>query len=278
MARTIAQIKEKMLEAKASESSLDTVNSTSKVAEWNLWMDVVAFCIYSLEQLFDFFKSDVDATIAAMKPHTLQWYVTKAKDFQLGVDLPDDSDTYALVPPADESIMIIKSAAAVELPGLNMVRIKVAKSTGGVLEAISEGEMDAFTEYMRRIKDAGVRLDVNSTDPDDFQLSIKIYYDPLVIDADGARLDGTDDVPVKNAINKFLEEMPFNGWFVLNELIDAVEAVEGVEIAYVDEAAVEYGLSVYETITVKYQPDAGYMRLNESFFDTHVEYIPNGAA
>jgi hypothetical protein len=275
MARTIAQIKAALVAAKAAEADLAGVTSTSKVAEWNLWLDVVAFCTYTLEQLFDLFRSDVDAKLATMKPHTLQWYVTKAKAFQLGPDLPPDSDVYEVVPPLDESSLIVKSAAAEEYFGLNLLRIKVAKESSGILAPLADpAELDPLKHYMGRIKDAGVRLQVTSGNPDDLKLSLEVYYDPLVLDASGARLDGTEPHPVKKVINAFLASLPFNGVFILNELIDALEVTEGVEIAHIVHAEANYALTSYVTIDVKYTPDAGYMVLNDTYFDTHIVYIP----
>lgn len=274
MARTIAEIKAALLAAKALQSDLDDVDSTSKVAEWNLWLDVVAFCTYTLEQLFDFFKADVDATIATQKPHTLQWYVTKAKAFQYGVMLPPDSDVYAVVPPVDESVLIVKSAAAEEYFGLNVVRIKVAKQVGDALAPLSEPELTALKGYMGKVKDAGVRMRVTSNSHDDLRLHMDVYYDPLVLDSDGARLDGAEDEPVKKAINAFLASLPFNGVFVLNELIDAIEAVDGVEIAYIPYAAARHLPVDYVPVTVKYTPDAGYMLLDGADFDSNVHYLP----
>jgi len=224
-----------------------------------------------LEQLFDAHKSEVAGIIAAGKPHTLQWYVTKAKDFQFGVALPPDSDVYALVPPATPSVLVVQFAAAVELT--NLVRIKVAKLTAGVLGPLSTLELTAFTTYMGRIKDAGVRLQCTSDVPDTFQPAMIVYYDPLVLDATGARLDGTAASPVKDAVNAFLDSLPFNGVFVLNNFIAAMQAVPGIIIA--DEVSVQafYGIVPPVVIAAKYVPDAGYMALDNTWFATNVSYI-----
>ena len=271
MARSIAQIQSAITAAKNADTTLSGLSSSSLTAIWLLWTYIVAICQWTLEQLFDAHKSEVAGIIAAGKPHTLQWYVTKAKDFQFGVALPPDSDVYALVPPATPSVLVVQFAAAVELT--NLVRIKVAKLTAGVLGPLSTLELTAFTTYMGRIKDAGVRLQCTSDVPDTFQPAMIVYYDPLVLDATGARLDGTAASPVKDAVNAFLDSLPFNGVFVLNNFIAAMQAVPGIIIA--DEVSVQafYGIVPPVVIAAKYVPDAGYMALDNTWFATNVSYI-----
>lgn len=273
MARTIAAIQAQIIAEKTANATLNAqLTSSSNVAIWKLWAYVTAVAIWTLETLFDSHKAEVAALIAAQKPHTPQWYVGMAKKFQLGDTLPDGSDVYSPVS-TDDTVLIVKQAAAVEL--YNLLRIKVAKNPGGTLEPLSAPELAAFTAYMQRVKDAGVRLQLTSGNPDDLQLAIDVYYDPLVLDATGARLDGTASTPVKDAINEYLQNMPFNGLFVLNKLIAAISVTEGVVIPHILDARANYGATPYVTIDVEYVPDAGYMVLNDSFFDSNVTYIPH---
>jgi hypothetical protein len=276
MARTIAAIQQQIIDTKNADPTLSSyVWSDSKVAIWRLWTYVTAVCIWTLESLFDYHKLEVSNILANQKPHTLQWYVHKAKLFQYGDTLPANSDTYT-TPSADPAIVIVKYAAAVELA--NMVRIKVAKENSGILESLSLAELAAFRGYMSRIKDAGVRLQLTSGDPDNLQLALSVYYDPLVLSSTGARLDGASITPVMDAINSFLANLPFNGVFVLNELIVALQAIDGVKIGYILSAQANYAATPYIPVTIKYTPDAGYMALDETYFNTHVTYTPYTAA
>jgi len=274
MARTIKQIQQAIIDAKTADVTLSGLTSSSNAAIWLLWTYVVAVCQWTLENLFDVHKSEVSGIIATQKPHSLQWYVTMARAFQFGLSLPPDSDVYAVVPPADPGVLIVQNAAAVELS--NLVRIKVAKLLAGVLAPLSGGELTAFTTYMGRIKDAGVRLQCTSGAPDNLQLSLKVFYDPLVLDSTGARLDGTGPTPVKDAINNFLANLPFNGLFVLNSLIGALQVIDGVRIGDIVIAQANYGATPYVTISYEYTPDAGYMVLDESYFDSNIVYLPHG--
>lgn len=270
MARTITQIQQQIIDAKNADPVLTTyVWSDSKVAVWRLWTYVVAVCIWTLENLFDYHKAEIASIIQLQKPHTRLWYVHKAKLFQFGYSLADGSDTYATLS-TDPSVTIVKYAAAVELS--NLVRIKVAKETGGILASLSGGELTAFGAYMNRIKDAGVRLQLTSADPDNLRLSLRIFYDPLVLTGNGARIDGTSATPVFDAVNAFLADLPFNGVFVLNHLIIALQAIDGVKIGNVVNAEANYAGTPYVPIPIKYTPDAGYMVLDETYFSAYTTY------
>ncbi len=270
MARTIAEIQQQIIDTKNADTTLSAyVWSDSKVAIWRLWTYVVAACIWTLENLFDYHKVEVETIISNQKPHTLKWYVYMAKLFQYGVTLPDDTDTYP-TPSTDPEVVIVQYAAAVELS--NLVRIKVAKSPSGTLESLSEEELEAFSGYMNRIKDAGVRLQLTSGNPDILKLEVSVFYDPLVLSSTGERLDGASTTPVLDAVNVFLSDLPFNGVFVLNHLIAALQNVEGVKIGYVVSAQANYGTTPFVPISVKYTPDAGYMILDETFFNANVTY------
>lgn len=276
MARTINQIQQQIIDVKQTDPTLSAYTwSDSKVAVWRLWTYVVSVCIWTLENLYDYHKTEVEQIIATQKPHSLQWYVYKAKLFQLGETLPDDSDTYTDTS-VDPMVMIIKHAAAVELS--NLVRIKVAKDNAGTLEALTTGELAAFSGYMNRIKDAGVRVQLTSSNPDILQLVLSVYYDPLVLTSTGARIDGTSSTPVLDAVNEFLANLPFNGVFVLNNLIGALQAIDGVEIGSVLSAQANYAATPFVPITVRYTPDAGYMALDEAYFNANIVYTAYSAA
>lgn len=272
MARTISDIQQEIIDAKNTDTTLSSYTwSTSNVAIWRLWTYIIAVSIWTLEQLFDYHKAEMKTLLSNMKPHTLQWYVYKAKLFQLGAPLPIDNDNYP-TPSSDPSVIIIKHAAAVELS--NLVRIKVAKETSGLLSALNPVELDAFSNYMKRIKDAGVRLQVTSGNADILQLALTIYYDPLILTASGARIDGAATSPVFTAISQFIAALPFNGVFVLSHLAASLQQIEGVRIGLVNVAQASYGTLSYAPISVTYTPDAGYMQLDTAYFNTNILYIP----
>jgi len=275
MARSIAQIQAALVAAKNADPVLaPTLTSTSNVAIWLLWTWVVASCQWVLETLFDVFVANVLAILAAQKPHTLQWYVTKAMAYQYGVSLPADSDVYAVVPPADPTVLVVNFAAAVELP--NLVRIKVATLTGGVLGPLSSGQLTGLTTYMGKVKDAGVRLQITSGNGDNLQTGWTIYYDPTVLTATGERIDGTENTPVLDALNAFVDALPFNGVLIYNAMVAAIQAVPGVIIAENNVAQANYGATPYVSVNPIYTPDAGYLVVDEGYFNANITYVPYG--
>ena len=162
---------------------------------------------------------------------------------------------------------------------MGLLRIKVAKSNAGVLEKLDPAlEVPPFTTYMGLIKDAGVRLQITSGDPDNFQTAVDVYYDPLILDNTGKRLDGTANTPVQDAINAFLSSLPFNGIFSYNSYIAALEAIDGVVIGEPTVAQANYGTTAYVNIMTAtpsiYVPDAGYLILDAGYFTANVNYIP----
>lgn len=274
MAKTIAQWQVEIKAAKIADAVLNAaLTSVSAVAEWLLWTYVGASCAHTLDSLFDYFKEDVLALLIAMRPHKLQWYTLKAKAFQFGYSLPEDSDVYDVI---DDAAMIVTEAKAEENVISSKIRIKTAKGISPALEPLSATELNSFKAYMARVKDAGVRIDCTSTVADTFRPTMKIFYDPLVLDADGKRLDGTNDTPVKDAVNAFLAALPFNGIFVTAELVVALRAVEGVRIPDIDEIKAHYAAMPDVVVDYEYKADAGYMVLDDAYFDAHVTYVAHG--
>lgn len=262
MARTITGIQNEIIaQVQANATLAPLLTSTSKVAIWRLTTYVVAVCIWTLETLFDIHVADVNETISKLKPHSLRWYAGKALAFQYGYNLVDDADYYDNTGIDDTTITaskVVDYAAVVEQE--RGLRIKVAKDNGTDLTALTSPELNAFKEYMKRIKDAGVRLNITSGPADGLRITIDLYYNPLVLNSAGGRLDGVVAQPVQDAVKTYLKNLPFNGVFVLQSLVDVLQLVDGVKIAHIVSAQAQYGALPYQSFYVKYLPDSGYLR------------------
>lgn len=268
MARTIQQIQQSIIDAKNADSTLSGLNSTSNVAIWRLWTYIVAVCMWTIENLFDAHKAEVGGIITNMKPHTLQWYVNKAKAYQYGDSLPDGSDTYAVI---DTTKQVVAYAAAQEDITSRRLRIKTAVLSGNSLAPLTDAQLAGLTAYMQLVKDAGVFLNVTTGVADRLVLDITIYYDALVLDAGGKRLDGTSDTPVKDAIQVYLDNLPFNGLFTVMRLVDALQAVDGVVIPTINSAQATYAALPLQNIITEYRPDAGYLNIADA--DLTITYV-----
>lgn len=279
MARSIQEIQNLILQAKAQEPALSELNSTSKVAIWRLWVYIIAVAIWSLEKLFDQHREDIDKRLAELKPHTARWYRSKALAFQYGFDLLPDSDKFNNQGHTEEAIeasKIVKYSAVIESKNEGRLIVKIAGEQGEQLQPITEPQKQAFEAYLQEIKDAGVRLSVVNYQPDVLHLQMKIVYDPLVLDSNGQSIIHATH-PVETAIKDYLKRLPFNGELVLAHLIDALQQAEGVKIPHLVLAqsknitsSGEYG--AFETIEISKIPTAGYFTI-DNFND--ITYVSN---
>lgn len=283
MARTVDEIREDITVAYVS-NMLD-IGYTVDPTTWSatdlrrLFIYVVAYCMFVLESLFDVFTADVDEDIALKKPHTLKWYRQVALDFQYGFPVLFDDYLFDDTGYTDEQVAdskIISYAAVVEqssIFGRLYLRFKLAHDNGTDLEPITDDEKTAFKDYMdNEAKDAGVALSVDSLPPDSTRQEWLIYYDPLLINANGNYIDGSNDTPVQDAIKNYLKNLPFNGIYVPTYHIDAVEAVKGVVIPVLKSCEVQYGSLPFTGVGDKYTPDAGYLRF-DSDADLTVTFV-----
>lgn len=245
-----------------------------------LFIYVVAFSTYTVEFLFDVLTMDTNTAITELKPHSLRWYANKAKLYQHGFNLVPESDLYDNTGYTEQQIdssKIVDYAAVVEQAnefGRVSLRIKLATETGSDLAPLSSDELTGVTEYFQRIKDAGVRLQIDSLPADAITMTWDVYYDPLILAGNGSRLDGMASEPVRDAIKNYLKNLPFNGVYVPTYHIDAVQAVDGVVIPAITEVQVKYGLLPFTTVNTEYLPDAGYLRFYDEE-DLIINYIPH---
>ncbi|WP_212006505.1 hypothetical protein [Chitinophaga sp. HK235] len=281
MARTIQEIQSQIIDKIASSRELQALNNISNTSIYRLFVYVVAVCQWTLDQLFDLHKQEVNDLISRMKPHSMKWYAEKAKLFQYGFNLKQESDEYDNTDATTEEITasrVVSFCAIVEQPdgrGVLALRVKAASNQGD-LQKLTADQLLAFTTYMNTIKDAGVRLLVSSDPADNLRLRINIYYNPLVLSSNGSRLDGNGPNPVVTAIRNYLKQLPFNGWLVLTYLTDALQQVDGVVIPQILQAEARYGTLPFKAFDVMYQPDAGYLRIDEEN-DLDIQYIPQSS-
>lgn len=269
MARTIDTINNDLKQAFMQDTTLaekygytagaNFADTFSRFSIESIILYIVAASIWTLEKLFDTHTAEVTDYIATMKPHSLRWYVEKAKAFMYGVPLIDGSDQYDTTNLTDEQIAekkIVTFAACTEANAT--LYLKVAKAGPAPL---TTDEKAAFVAYLHEIKDAGVRIDVISENGDYLKLQMVIYYDPLLINANGES-KGTGNKVVEDAIKNYIENIPFNGEFRKNELEDAIQAVDGVVMVEFERAEhSETGDDdTFEEVIPYCKPTSGYFK------------------
>lgn len=279
MARTLEQIQNEIILNIQQEPSLSGLTSTSKVAIWRLLVYIFAVGVWSLEKLFDAYKTEVNTYVSTLKPHTLSWYHGKCLAFQYGFDLVPDTDRYDNTG-VDQSLidasLVVKSVAINESATQPRLIMKIAGETGGEFVPLDPPVVASFKNYVAKIKDAGIKITVINTYPDLLRLTIDVYYDPLVLTADGGSIL-FGGKPVEEAITNFFKNLDFNGVFILAKLTDTLQHVEGVKIpemilaesAWIDPVANSYGN--FTTISAKKIPESGYFKVVDF---AGVNYIP----
>ncbi|GIZ10292.1 nucleotidyltransferase [Flavobacterium sp. UMI-01] len=267
MARTIQAIQNEIFSNITADENLAGLTTTSKTAIYRLFVFIVSFSIWVLENLYDTHKNEVNDIIEAKMPHRPSWYRTKALAFQYGFDLIQDTDKYDNTGFTDEEIeasKVIKYSAVTKSGG--QLYVKIATEIDGVLTPIEPEVKNAFVAYMDEIADCGVKYLVVNHLPDILLLNIQIYRDPLVLDENGMSiLNG--NYPVEDAISEYMKELPFNGELVLAHLVDKLQKVEGVTIPHIINAesqAIDINTNEYldaEPINVKTVPVSGYFTI-----------------
>ena len=288
MARTVEQIKASLAEAFMTDANLalkygfevgaDFNDTFSKVSLESLLLYIVAFAQWTLEKLFDTHTQEVTDYIATMKPHTLRWYQEKAKAFLYGFNLIDGTDQFDTTGKSDDEItqaQVVKFAAVTE-SGATLY-LKIAGEESGRPKKLDASQKAAFEAYLHEYKDAGVRVDVTSEQGDYLRLSLDVYYNPLLLTATGqSKNDGT--YPVEDAIKSYIEQLPFNGEYRNNALVDAIQQATGVVMVQLHSAAQSVDNVTYNPVAAFCTPFAGYFEYDRDGVKTiqTINYIPYG--
>jgi len=215
---TTQEIYNQILAEKSNYLDLDSLNSTSNVSIWRKWAFIFAFFSKSIEELFETFKIYIESVFAKNQAGTLQWWLTKIKEFQLNDELifVDGIFKYNLI---DISKQII-AQVALEVENRILV-FKCVKSVEDVLTPLTSSEITALTAYINKIKFPGTFTQILSQEADDLKLSYRIYYDAL--------LDKTNiETEINATISNYLNNIVFNGKFVITELTDLLQNVTGI--------------------------------------------------
>lgn len=275
---TIAEFKKQMTDAFIGNDTVKEMyglspdlifeDQFSAVSLENIIFSNVATAMWIMQQLYDRFKIDISDILNAQLSGTANWYAYKAMLFQYGMELIPETDKYDNTGLTSEQITamrVVRYAAAVESRDKSLLYIKVATDEGdGMRKPLSSAQLTALKQYLNDIGYAGVRTSVINDPADEMKLQIDIYYDSLVLDELGKRLDGEDNQPVQNAIRTYLSNLPFNGTYSNQGLVDKLQAIEGVRIAEIKSASSRYGAyTEFKEINAREIAHAGYYEISD---------------
>jgi hypothetical protein len=268
----IQTYKDQQTSEKASAPELVNLNSSSKVSVWNLWFYIVAFVANNLSELFSVHKTEINALIQAQKITNIDYYRTILFAYRDGHTFDrqklEYTGTYT-----DEQIaaaQIIKRVAVQALKVENRLTLQVKLATEdetGALAKIDDETLARIESYVF-VNSNGVQIEYFSDKADDLRLEIDVYIDNTILASDGSRIDGTANTPVTDAINAFLENknFKFDGEIVLSQLINAIQALDGIESDAVRILRAEANYqtpAAWEVFQERYTARSGYYNLNE---------------
>ena len=228
MARSVTDIQNEIIAAVQADPNLTSLTSPSAVAIWRLWTSLTASALETEEQINDVFRAELEQIAREAVPGTADWLQKRVLEFQYDQTNPqvitviDGKANYSTI---DESLRIVTRAAVIEQSN-GRVLVKAAKDDGsGGIAPLTALELSALSGYLDAIGFVGIPIDTISQQADRVRITaLNVYYlrqfDPVTVKAD-----------VITAIDTYLESLSisnFNGVLVKTELVDAIQAVEGV--------------------------------------------------
>ena len=243
MARSIQEITEYLKEKFISNGTLQQVygledgktfdEQFSKASIEARMMDVFASASWLLENVWDAFRSEVEAVVNDSYVTGERWYYQRALEFQKGDKLAYNERTCRFAyPQVSEEKRVVKNVAIRQVTDEGVTKLKVYFSDVGK-QPLAGDVKKAFEAYMREIGAAGTHYLFVSQAPDELRVHLHVYYDPLIIDSSGERLNGGGK-PVEETIESYLNSLEYGGVFYASKLVDMLQIAEGVKDVTLD--------------------------------------------
>ncbi len=250
----------------------DDLASGSPVSNWRMYIAACAASNFVNEQLIAEIQQELEDRLVDQGIGQENWYARKALEFRYGYSLQfiDEEYRYTQTALADSSALIVKRASAVVEAG--QLRVKAAKISSGSVTKLTQSEVDALRKYLDKLNPVGIPLGVISDDPDESAYELDVYFDPQVLNDSGELLSDTSIKPVDEAIKAYIQDLPFDGTWNLNDMIDKVQNARGVvDPRPLKVQARQAGASTWQnlfdvtgsgpTTPKNYRPQAGYMTI-----------------
>ncbi len=255
MARTTQEIYDSLAAQRAIY--IPEVTSTSQTAEWRLWLWIFAYGIHLFEVVLDLLKADVETKLANKQPGSLEWYIDKAKAFQLGYSMTVNTKGILGYAVTDATAQIVKHASAIEQNGDVLLKVAKYDNDGNLTPlSLTNGEFLQFQRYIENVKFAGTGITITTLAADVIEYAITVYYDP-------AYLPDTVQQAVLDRLEVFRLELGFDGLFYSSDFIKAILEVTGVKTVKVISLTGTHGETT-EAIDVSYSVEAGYFNFGEA--------------
>ncbi|MCF8465642.1 MAG: hypothetical protein K9G41_12420 [Flavobacteriales bacterium] len=263
-------------QADDAQTLLTDISTPSKVAQHRLELRWYSFFSWMLEVLFDAYKAEVQTIADANKFGTLRWWAAKLKAYQHGFALSFVENFAQYVDTTSSTALlnqVVKYSAAVQNSNGEVILKAAADDGNGNPVALTNAELTGLGEYCDQLQPAGVRLILISQNADLLMVTGTVYYNPLVLDEFGYLISDGTTRPVDDAIEAYIDGLPFNGRLSTTTLKDVVQLAEGVN-DFVP-SAIEYkiGTGNWTLINRLYDTFSGYIRVSSAVGETLPETI-----
>mgnify|MGYP007071087185 CR=1 FL=1 len=252
----------------------------SLVGGKRIWAQTQAFCLWLFQSNINTMIAQTDKKLDEQRKWKIAEYKRMGLAYQHGRSLVGEEDYYdntGLTPAEIEAQKVIKKCEPVEPEGpQGGIVLKIATIDNGSLAAVPDDIKTPFAQYMKKVCPAGVPRTIITGAADSLKLEIICQIDPLVLNEEGKRIDGTNDTPVQDAIDYYLatdELMPFNGNFVAEHLERYImDNVQGVKNFHIKQIQTRYGAQPFVYKDYGFNPHYGYIKIYDRNTDLTITW------
>ena len=235
MSRTIKDIYDEAVKERNKRLELAEFSNDSKLSVMNGITWAFAAVIYSFETLLDVFTLDISTAINSRMNGTPLFYVNALLQYQKGDELTVREDGLAFgYNEIDETKRIISQVSYSESSNDvnldNKLILKVAQGEKGHLSPVSGDDLVLITSYLNKIKFAGTRIEVTSSEGDILIPRLSVYYDGAVRETEIYDL-------IEEKLNDYMMNIDFDSSIYVSKIIEAIKKAEHVTDVYIDEGA-----------------------------------------
>ena len=264
MARTIAEIKQEMMDTKDTLSALSGLTSTSQVSIFGNIFYVTAVEVSILEQLIEAYIADIETIITEQAVGSTPWLRAKVLKFQYGDNVVLDTTTFAIDYAIIDATKQIITRCSVKETGNLIVQVKVAKSDPPA--ALSGAEVTALEDYIDVIKPAGSQAIIISLAADRLEISGTVYYE--------GQYSADIQTNVETALTSYMSNLStatnFDGTVRIVDVQDAIQGVAGVKDVNFSEIAARANTTTFAARTIIYNLASG---INIREYLTYAGYV-----
>ena len=112
----------------------------------------------------------------------------------------------------------------------NKLILKVAQGEKGHLSPVAGDDLVLITSYLNKIKFAGTRIEVTSSEGDVLIPKLSVYYDGAIRETEIYDL-------IEEKLNDYMMNIDFDSSIYVSKIIEAIKKTEHVTDVYIDEAA-----------------------------------------